>query len=130
MSKDPVNLIATSPMSRMQIMAVALLIGLNGLDGFDVLAISFAAPGIAAEWGIERGMLGIVLAMEMIGMSIGSLLLGGVADRSGRFGVPDDDDGGHAGSGERGQRDPVTDLAGIDRIGNWRHAGGAECRYG
>jgi len=84
MSKDPVNLINTSPMSRFQIMAVAFLVFLNGLDGFDVLAISFAAPGIAEEWGIERSMLGIVLAMEMIGMGIGSILLGGVADRFGR----------------------------------------------
>jgi len=84
MSKDPVNLINTSPMSRFQIMAIMLLIFLNGLDGFDVLAISFAAPGIAEEWGIDRSMLGIVLAMEMIGMGIGSVLLGGVADRFGR----------------------------------------------
>jgi len=84
MSKDPVNLINTSPMSRFQIMAIALLIFLNGLDGFDVLAISFAAPGIAEEWGIDRSMLGMVLAMEMIGMGIGSILLGGVADRFGR----------------------------------------------
>jgi benzoate transport len=57
---------------------------LNALDGFDVLAISFSAPGIAAEWGISRAELGVVLAMELIGMSFGSILLGGVADRSGR----------------------------------------------
>ena len=37
----------------MQIIVVAITIGLNGLDGFDVLAISFASPGIAAEWGIN-----------------------------------------------------------------------------
>jgi len=54
MSKDPVNTIATSPMGRFQIMAIALLIFLNGLDGFDVLVSSFAAPDIAEEWGIDR----------------------------------------------------------------------------
>jgi benzoate transport len=71
-------------MSRLQIIAVALTVGLNALDGFDVLAISFASPGIAAEWGIDRGALGIVLSMELIGMAIGSILLGGVADKIGR----------------------------------------------
>jgi len=72
------------PMTRLQVAAVAICIMLNALDGFDVLAISFSAPGIAAEWGISRAELGVVLAMELIGMSFGSILLGGVADRSGR----------------------------------------------
>lgn len=71
-------------MTRFQIIAVALTIGLNALDGFDVLSISFASPGIAAEWGIDRAALGIVLSMELIGMAIGSIFLGGVADRIGR----------------------------------------------
>jgi len=71
-------------MSALQIIAVALTICLNALDGFDVLSISFASPGIAAEWGIDRGALGIVLSMELIGMAFGSLLLGGLADKIGR----------------------------------------------
>ena len=73
-----------APMGRLQIMAVALCVMLNALDGFDVLAISFASPGIAAEWGIDRAALGIVLSMELIGMAVGSVLLGGLADRVGR----------------------------------------------
>jgi benzoate transport len=71
-------------MGRLQIIAVAITIGLNALDGFDVLSISFASPGIAAEWGIDRAALGIVLSMELIGMAIGSLFLGGLADKIGR----------------------------------------------
>jgi len=71
-------------MTRLQIAAVAICIMLNALDGFDVLAISFSAPGIASEWGISRAELGVVLAMELIGMSFGSVLLGNVADRRGR----------------------------------------------
>ncbi|WP_294289250.1 MFS transporter [uncultured Sphingomonas sp.] len=71
-------------MSRFQWGIVATMVGLNALDGFDVLSISFASPGIAAEWGIDRAALGIVLSMELIGMAIGSLFLGGVADRIGR----------------------------------------------
>lgn len=71
-------------MRRLQVAAVTMCILLTALDGFDVLSISFAAPGIAAEWGIDRAALGIVLSMELIGMAIGSILIGGFADRFGR----------------------------------------------
>jgi len=82
--KDPRDILAKSPMSTMQILIVAITIGLNALDGFDVASISYASPGIAKEWGIERGALGIVLSMELIGMALGSMFLGGVADKIGR----------------------------------------------
>jgi benzoate transport len=81
---DPRHILASSKMSAIQIAAVAVTIGLNALDGFDVLAISFASPGILREWGIDRAALGFVLSMELIGMGLGSILLGGVADRVGR----------------------------------------------
>ncbi len=71
-------------MSAIQVAVVAITIGLNALDGFDVLSISFASPGIARDWGIDRAVLGIVLSMELLGMGIGSILLGGVADKIGR----------------------------------------------
>lgn len=74
-------------MSRTQIVAVAMTVVLNALDGFDVLSISFASPGIAAEWGIDRAALGFVLAMELVGMGLGSIVLGRVADRFGRRGA-------------------------------------------
>lgn len=81
---DPRQLIESSPMSRLQILAVTLCIVLVALDGFDVLAISFAAPGITTEWGIDRAALGFVLSMELIGMGVGSIFMGNVADRIGR----------------------------------------------
>ena len=83
-STDPRELLAKSPMTALQILVVGITIGLNALDGFDVLSISFASPGIAKEWQIDRGALGIVLSMELIGMAMGSILLGGLADRIGR----------------------------------------------
>lgn len=83
-SNDPQAIVDNEPMSRFQWGVVAIMIGLNALDGFDVLSISFASPGIARDWGIDRAALGIVLSMELIGMAIGSLLLGGLADRIGR----------------------------------------------
>jgi benzoate transport len=84
MSRNPIEILAHSRMGALQLVAVTMCVALNALDGFDVLAISFAAPGIAAQWGIDRGALGVVLSMELIGMAVGSVLLGTVADRIGR----------------------------------------------
>jgi benzoate transport len=84
MSTDPRETLSSAPMSALQIMIVALTVGLTALDGFDVLSISFAAPGIAVEWGIDRAALGVVLSMELFGMALGALTLGALADRIGR----------------------------------------------
>jgi benzoate transport len=71
-------------MSVGQWLAVVVTVGLNAMDGFDVLSISFASPGIAQDWGIDKATLGWVLSMELFGMAVGSVLLGGVADKIGR----------------------------------------------
>lgn len=84
MSQSITKILDQTEISRLQFIAVFICISLNALDGFDVLAISFASPGISSEWGIDRAALGVVLAMELIGMAIGSISLGGVADKYGR----------------------------------------------
>ena len=71
-------------MNGFQMAAVGICVLLNALDGFDILSISFASPGIAGEWSINAAALGVVLAMELFGMAIGSIALGGMADRIGR----------------------------------------------
>jgi len=84
MNTDPRKTIDQSPMSLLQIFIIAITVGLNGLDGIDVLSISFASTGIAAEWGIDKAGLGIVLSMELFGMAAGSIVLGWYADTIGR----------------------------------------------
>jgi len=81
---NPKSIIDDGAMGVAQWVAVLVTVGLNALDGFDVLSISFASPGIAREWGIDKAILGWVLSMELLGMAAGSLLLGGVADKIGR----------------------------------------------
>jgi len=81
---NPINVINETPMGARQWLVVVLMVLLNALDGFDVLSSAFAAPGISAEWGIDRAALGIVLSAELVGMGFGSVLLGGVADKFGR----------------------------------------------
>jgi MFS family permease len=81
---EPAKIIESTPMNHRQWIVVALMVILNALDGFDVLSSAFASPGMTREWGIERSALGIVLSAELVGMGIGSLILGGMADRHGR----------------------------------------------
>lgn len=78
------GLLLNAPMHVRQWIAIAVCIMLSGLDGFDVLSTSFAAPGIAKEWGLKPAALGIVLSMELIGMAVGSVFLGRLADQVGR----------------------------------------------
>tara|TARA_A100001391_G_scaffold142054_1_gene99835 strand:- start:300 stop:1670 length:1371 start_codon:yes stop_codon:yes gene_type:complete len=81
---NPITVINDTPMGMRQWIVVILMVMLNALDGFDVLSSAFAAPGISAEWGIERAALGVVLSAELVGMGFGSVLLGGAADKYGR----------------------------------------------
>lgn len=72
------------PMSALQWRVVALCWLVNLLDGFDLLAISFAAPAISKAWQLDPKTLGIVFSSGLVGMTIGSFLLGPAADRIGR----------------------------------------------
>lgn len=84
MHTDPRDILNKSDMSRLQFLIVALTVALNALDGFDVMAISFASPGIAREWATTTVGLGFILSMELWGMALGSVALGGLADHIGR----------------------------------------------
>lgn len=84
MAKDLQQVIDDERMSLRQWVAVLITIGLNALDGYDVLASAFAGPGIKQEWHLAPDGLGAVLSMELLGMGVGSVLLGGAADKFGR----------------------------------------------
>ena len=71
-------------MSSYQIRAIATIIAICALDGFDVFAITFAAPSLLAEWGIGKAQLGIAISVGLIGMAAGSLFLAPLADQFGR----------------------------------------------
>lgn len=81
---NPVAVMNDTPMGMRQLVVVIMMVLLNALDGFDVLSSAFAAPGIAADWGVERAELGIMLSAELVGMGFGSVILGSMADKYGR----------------------------------------------
>ncbi len=54
------------------------------LDGFDGQMIGYAIPAIMKEWGVTRGAFSIAVASGLVGMAIGSVAAGIIADRVGR----------------------------------------------
>lgn len=75
------------PMSRFQIVSLAICVVLNMLDGFDVLVMAFTAPAVASGWSLRGAELGYLLSAGLFGMAGGSLFLAPGADRFGRRSV-------------------------------------------
>ena len=53
-------------------------------DGYDIAAISLAAPHLVREWHVDRAALGPVLSASLVGILFGSMLFGWIGDRFGR----------------------------------------------
>lgn len=72
------------PMARLQIVIIALCVTVNMIDGFDVLAAAFTAPSLSEAWSIRPQLLGYYLGSGPVGMALGALILGPLADVLGR----------------------------------------------
>ncbi len=81
---DPREIIDKSDMTMAQVIIVIITVLLNAMDGFDILSIAFASNGISDEFKLKTAELSFVLSMELVGMAIGSIFLGGLADKAGR----------------------------------------------
>lgn len=53
-------------------------------DAWDVILNAFLFPLLSRDWGLSAGQLGWLGTTNLIGMAIGAILLGGVADIIGR----------------------------------------------
>jgi AAHS family 4-hydroxybenzoate transporter-like MFS transporter len=53
-------------------------------DGFDTAAIGFVAPSLAQEWHATKAALSPVMSAALVGLAIGALAAGPLADRIGR----------------------------------------------
>ena len=80
----PSEILDVAPMRFRQWIIALLCLGLLALDGYDVLSISFAAPGLTEEWGLSKAALGVLLPLELLGIAFGSIGMGSFADNSGR----------------------------------------------
>ncbi|MES2258081.1 MAG: MFS transporter [Pseudomonadota bacterium] len=67
-----------------QVLVLALCALCLVVDGFDVQALSYVAPAIAREWHVVKAGFGPVFGAALLGMCVGALTMGAVADRYGR----------------------------------------------
>jgi len=54
------------------------------LDGVDNQSIAYVAPALTNDWGLARGALRTVFSSGVLGVAIGALIIGPLADRFGR----------------------------------------------
>jgi len=81
---DLQQLIDEAPLGATQILLLAICFLLNIIDGFDVLAMSFAAPALAEDWSLSADRLGLVFSAGVLGMTLGAMFLAPYTDRIGR----------------------------------------------
>ncbi len=62
----------------------ALLFITVAMDGFDTAIIRFIASDLVQEWGVEKSALGPVMSAALVGLAVGALTAGPLADRIGR----------------------------------------------
>jgi AAHS family 4-hydroxybenzoate transporter-like MFS transporter len=88
MSASPIDvsrLTGEGKLTRFHLRLLLLTSLLTLLDGYDITAISFAAPELAKAWGIaDRSAFAPVFAASLVGMLIGAPALGWAGDRFGR----------------------------------------------
>ncbi|HDG9805908.1 MFS transporter [Raoultella planticola] len=81
---DVRELINGNPLSRFQKLVVFLGFCVIALDGFDIAIMGFIAPTLKHEWGVTNYELGFVISAALIGLALGAILSGPLADWLGR----------------------------------------------
>lgn len=72
------------PFSKYQWMILVLCFVTVALDGFDTAIIGFIASDLVQEWGVQKSDLGPVMSAALVGLAVGALTAGPMADRIGR----------------------------------------------
>jgi AAHS family 4-hydroxybenzoate transporter-like MFS transporter len=81
---DVRQLIDDRPFSRYQLLVVVLCGAVLTMDGFDAQATGYVAPALVQQLHLARGSLGPVFSSGLLGIMLGALLFGPLADRWGR----------------------------------------------
>jgi AAHS family 4-hydroxybenzoate transporter-like MFS transporter len=72
------------PVGRFQLLVATMCGLIVFVDGFDAQAMGYVAPALTKALDISRGVLGSVISSGLVGMMIGALVSGPLADRIGR----------------------------------------------
>jgi len=74
------ELIDHRPMSRVQVRVALLCAAILFVDGYDIQVMALAVPSLAAGWSVPASNFGLALSAVVIGISLGSGLLGPLGD--------------------------------------------------
>ncbi|WP_404830566.1 MFS transporter [Serratia proteamaculans] len=81
---DVRTLINDRPLCGYQKLIILLGFIVVALDGFDITLMGFIAPELKSEWGVSNQQLGMVMSAALVGLTLGALLSGPLADWLGR----------------------------------------------
>ena len=80
----PADILNNSRITPMQWVILLLCMIASMIEGFDIVIIAYTAPAISQDWGVQASELGVVFSAGVLGMTLGAMFLGGLADRFGR----------------------------------------------
>jgi AAHS family 4-hydroxybenzoate transporter-like MFS transporter len=83
-SLDIAEAIDSQPIRRFQLMVFALCFFCLIADGFDAQALGYVVPLMSKEWGLTPAKFAPAFSMGLVGMAVGALALGSLADYIGR----------------------------------------------
>lgn len=78
------EVIGRSRLGGLQVRVLVLCTLCMIVDGFDVQAMGYVAPTIIKDWEVPKGSLGAVFGAALLGMTLGAVTMGMIADRFGR----------------------------------------------
>ena len=78
------ELIDQRPISPLQILVTTLCAAMLFVDGYDIQVMALAVPSLAQGWSAPPSSFGLALSAVVIGIVVGSGLIGPLGDRLGR----------------------------------------------
>src|SRR5262245_40110275 len=81
---DVRHFIDEQPFSRFQLLVAILCGAIAFMDGFDAQSMGYVAPALSSDLHITRVALGPLISIGLVGMMIGALVFGPLADYFGR----------------------------------------------
>lgn len=75
--------INAKPLTRFHVRLVLFILITMLMDGYNIQALSYAAPSMSAQWQLTPGAMGGAFSLGLVGLTLGALIFSPIADRFG-----------------------------------------------